>query len=388
MVEDASMPGSNSIRIVKIEWGRLEGLRPRSAGCNARLGEHGAVVSVPILRLTASDGSSGFGICRAQSDQYTALLGAVLTDCFSPDGWIKEAWLPFEYPLWDLAGQRAVQPVYALAAAMLGLPIPAGLRVPCYDTSLYIDDLHLPTTEQAAQWMAAEARAGWAKGQRAFKLKIGRGARHMPLDKGTQRDIAVIRAVRAAVGPEAPLMVDANNGYNLNLAKTVLEETADCHLFWLEEPFHEDAVLYHELKKWMKEKGLAALIADGEGEASTNLLKWAEEGLVDVLQYDIVAHGFTRWLRTGQQLDAWGVRSAPHHYGTHYGNYAACHLAGLIQHFAFVEWDEASTPGLDGSSYAIQDGRVTVSNTPGFGLTLDEDTFQHAVAVSGGSLQG
>ena len=381
------MRSSQPARIVKIEWGRLEGLRPRSAGCNARLSEHGKIVRVPIMRLTASDGSSGFGICYARPDQFPALLDTTVENCFSSPTGVGDAWQPFEFALWDLAGQRAGQPVYALAAAMLGQPIPTGLRAPCYDTSLYFDDLHLSSTAQAAQWMASEASEGLARGQRAFKLKIGRGARHMPLAEGMQRDIAVIHAVREAVGPAALLMVDANNGYNLNLVKSVLLETADCHLFWLEEPFHEDAVLYRELKFWMKEHNLPILIADGEGEASSNLLNWAKEGLVDVVQYDIIGHGFSRWLRTGQQLDAWGVRSAPHHYGTHYGNYAACHLAGLIRHFAFVEWDEAATPGLDGSRYAIQEGFVAVPDAPGFGLNLDEETFQRAVKNSGGVLQ-
>ena len=50
----------------------------------------------------------------------------------------------------------------------------------------------------------------------------------MELEKGTRRDIAIIRAVRKAVGPDCPIMIDANNGYNLNLAKRVLDETADC----------------------------------------------------------------------------------------------------------------------------------------------------------------
>jgi L-alanine-DL-glutamate epimerase-like enolase superfamily enzyme len=33
-------------------------------------------------------------------------------------------------------------------------------------------------------------------------------------------------------------MLDANNGYNHNLAKHVRAETAGCGIFWLEEPFH------------------------------------------------------------------------------------------------------------------------------------------------------
>jgi L-alanine-DL-glutamate epimerase-like enolase superfamily enzyme len=178
-------------------------------------------------------------------------------------------------------------------------------------------------------------------------------------------------------------MLDANNGYNLNLAKRVLAETAACDIFWLEEAFHEDRILYLDLQAWLKAQNLAVLIADGEGEASSHLLSWAQEGVVNVIQYDIFSHGFSRWLRTGQQLDAWGIRSAPHHYGRHYGNYAACHLAGAIKNFSFVEWDEALTPGLDGADYTIQEGRVSVPNTPGFGLKLEEVTFRRAVENGG-----
>src|SRR6266542_1460524 len=43
-------------RIVSVEWARLEGRRPRNAGSNARLGEHGIAVRVPILRITTADG--------------------------------------------------------------------------------------------------------------------------------------------------------------------------------------------------------------------------------------------------------------------------------------------------------------------------------------------
>lgn len=83
------------------------------------------------------------------------------------------------------------------------------------------------------------------------------------------------------------------------------------------------------------------------------MLAWAQAGLVDVVQYDIFDHGFTNWLALGQQLDAWNIRAAPHHYGGHYGNYVAGHLAGAIKGFSFVEWDEATVPGLDTSQYQV-----------------------------------
>ncbi|MGN6759223.1 MAG: enolase C-terminal domain-like protein [Thermomicrobiales bacterium] len=373
-------------RIVRVEVGTLEGQRPRHAGKNARLDDHGRTVRVPLARLTTSDGATGFGVSRATQAQAQALLGKSLSNLFDPTAGVADDWLVWDYPLWDLCAKQSGQPVYALAAAINGQTPPAPYRARCYDTTLYFDDLHLVNHDDAARFIADEAREGLERGHRAFKVKIGRGARHLPLDAGTQRDILVIRAVRDVIGPEPPLLLDANNGYNLNLTKHVLEATADCGIFWIEEAFHEDPVLYTDLRAWLFEQGLPVLIADGEGDASPRLLEWAEEKVIDVVQYDIFRHGFTRWLATGQQLDAWGAQSAPHHYGGHYGNYAACHLAGAIEGFTFVEWDEATTPGLAAPGYVLQEGWVSVPNTPGFGLELDDAAFQAAVTANGFSV--
>jgi L-alanine-DL-glutamate epimerase-like enolase superfamily enzyme len=370
-------------RIVAVAWAVLEGTRPRAAGSNARLGPHGTQVAVPFLRIVTEDGVVGFGRCRATPEQATELLGTQLSALFHPEGGVLPAWRAFDFPLWDLAGKLGGRPVYALAAEMAGQPIPASLMVPCYDTSLYFDDLHLADHDAAAELIATEAREGLARGHRAFKIKIGRGARHMPLEAGVHRDIAIVQAVRAEVGPSAAVMLDANNGYNLNLTKQVLEATADCGIFWLEEAFHEDDVLYRDLRAWLEEQRLPALIADGEGQADPRLLDWARAGIVDVIQYDIFSYGFTNWLLLGQQLDGWNVRSAPHHYGGFYGNYAAGHLAGAIRRFTFVEWDEATVAGLDTTGYQVAEGRVALPERPGFGIDLDVERFEHAVASAG-----
>ncbi len=370
-------------RIVQIEWGVLEGQRPRHAGSNARRGDHGITVRVPLARVTTSDGAMGWGRCNAGRDDLAALLGASLADIFDPARGVAEPWLPCEYPLWDLMGQRAGKPVYALAAAVTGAPVPTPPHVPCYDTSLYFDDLHLASDDAAAALIAQEARDGYARGHRAFKIKVGRGARYLPFAEGTARDIAIVRAVREAVGPDPAIMLDANNGYTLNLTKHVLTETAECGIFWMEEPFHEDALLYEDLRSWLAREGLPTVIADGEGEASRALMEWARDGLVDVVQYDIFAHGLTRWLATGAQLDAWGRRSAPHHYGAHLGNYYAPHLAGALRGFTFAEWDEVTTPGILAPGYDVRDGWLTVPDAPGFGLILDDLAFAAAVEMTG-----
>jgi L-alanine-DL-glutamate epimerase-like enolase superfamily enzyme len=351
------------------------------------MGEHGREVSLPLARITTDTGVTGFGWSQITHEQAAAWVGLGLDDLWhlqrhesGPYG-ARKPYLALEYPLWDLTGRLRNLPVYAMLG---GEAQPeAGYRVPCYDTSLYMDDLHLADDDAAAGLIACEAREGMARGHRAFKIKVGRGAMHMPLQKGTRRDIWVIRAVREAVGADAVLLIDANNGYNLNLAKRVLADTADARVYWIEEAFHEDGRLYAALQEWMAARGLETLVADGEGAASPDLLDWARKGLIDVVQYDVRRPGFTRWLELGPQLDAWGVRSAPHNYGGAYGNYAACHLAACIERFEFVEWDEATVPGLDASGYRISEGQVLVPDLPGFGLHLDPKVYGRAVRESG-----
>jgi L-alanine-DL-glutamate epimerase-like enolase superfamily enzyme len=336
---------------------------------------------VPIARVTAGDGSSGFGWSRISRERALALVGAPLDAAYDAAHGVTEAYQDLEFPLWDLVGQRAGAPVYAL----LGARREAGLtlRVPVYDTSLYMDDLELPDDGAAAALIAQEALEGAARGHAAFKIKVGRGAMHMPLEAGMRRDIRVIHAVREAVGPQATIMIDANNGYNLNLCKRVLAETAEADVHWVEEPFYEDGQLYGHLKEWLASQGMRVLVADGEGAASPRLLEWARGGLIDVVQYDIRHPGMTRWLSLGPELDSWGVRSAPHHYGGAHGNYSACHLAAGIERFAFAEWDEVAVPGLDASAYRIVGGAVSVPSRPGFGLGLDEGVYARAVAENG-----
>jgi L-rhamnonate dehydratase len=373
----------NDPKIILVEWAQLEGTRPRAAGSNARLGDHGLVVRPPIARITAEDGSSGFGRCAATPEQAQALIGARLSELISPVKGATARGLPFDLALWDLLGQQTDQSVYQLLGAQYGKVFTETFSAPCYDTSLYIDDLALPTDEEAAALIADEARQGYERGHRAFKIKVGRGARHMPLIDGITRDIAVIHAVRDAVGPAATIMLDANNGYNLNITKQVLAETAACSIFWMEEAFHEDRVLYEDLHEWLATQGLSTLIADGEGQASPSLLDWAQNGIVDVIQYDIFSYGFSPWLTLSRRLDRWGVRSAPHHYGGFYGNFASAHLAAACKRFTFVEWDEATVPAIDTSAYQIDNGRVQVPAAAGFGLKLDENAFRAAVTTNG-----
>ena len=395
-------------KIVRVEGGVLWGERPRAAGSNSHMQPLGGRVRVSVARVTLDDGSSGWGFSRADEGAARKLVGATLSEAYDSAAGVTTRFRPVEYPIWDLVGRRVGEPVYALASAILGRPRPAdGSKLRCYDTTLYIDDLDQPDADSAAALMAEEAMQGWNRGHRNFKIKIGRGNVHFSVDEGMRRDIAVVNAIRKAVGPDAEVMADANNGFNFNMARDFLTGTADSRVFWLEEAFYEDGALYRRLRAWMRAEGLSTLIGDGEGRGLTDpglpellagdgfhatvgssapndlLLDMVREGIVDVLQWDYLNPGLTRWLEVSPSIEAWGRLASPHHYGTHLGNYHSCHLGLAVANYGFVEWDEATTPGIAAPGYVLENGEVTVPSTPGLGLELDEDTFGRAVREGG-----
>lgn len=101
---------------------------------------------------------------------------------------------------------------------------------PGYDTSIgwfnYSD-------EQVAKNVARAV----AEGFDAMKLKVG--------SPDMERDIRRARMVREAAGPDARVMVDANQQWTVDQAIEFAKRTQDLNLYWFEEPIHPDDVCGH-----------------------------------------------------------------------------------------------------------------------------------------------
>lgn len=89
--------------------------------------------------------------------------------------------------------------------------------------------------------LVEKARAALERGYRKVKIKIKPGA-----------DVEYVRAVREALGPEAPLMADANNAYRLDDTAS-LEALDGLGLMMIEQPLAWDDLLRHvELQKRLR----------------------------------------------------------------------------------------------------------------------------------------
>lgn len=95
--------------------------------------------------------------------------------------------------------------------------------------------------QESPSVLVEKARAALAQGYRKIKLKIKPGS-----------DVAFVAAVREALGPDAPLMADANNAYTLADADAIVALDG-FGLVMIEQPLAWDDVVKHaELQRRLK----------------------------------------------------------------------------------------------------------------------------------------
>src|SRR5687768_8852341 len=118
----AEMDFDRAAKIERIEWVRLTARRPRPAGKNARLGEHGINVSVPVARITAG-GVSGYGWSVVSEEHAKSLVGKTIGELLTdkPPA-VRREFRPIEIPILDWLGRATKRPVYTLVNPAVKAP--------------------------------------------------------------------------------------------------------------------------------------------------------------------------------------------------------------------------------------------------------------------------
>ncbi|WP_159618956.1 enolase C-terminal domain-like protein [Ruania rhizosphaerae] len=352
-------------RLTEIELIDIDVRYPRTIGRNARLGSHGAGFPARVARVSTNTGASGWGVVEGRAGELQQWVGYPLEELFEPSvGLLDPAAAPLDLALHDLAARAAAVPVFALLGGR-------GERsVPCYSGAIYFDDLDPEDAPRGVSAVLENCAADWSSGYRAFKLKIGRGNRWMDRQAGFVRDVEVTRAVREHY-PDARLLVDVNDGYTPGETIAFLRAVADCDLYWIEEPFQEEAAGLLAVRDYLRESGSRVLIADGEWQPEEDsLLELARSGLIDVLLMDVLTFGLTAWRRVMPQLAQMGVAASPHAWGQPLKTAYAAQLATGLGNVEVVEGVPGGTGGVDASAYRLDGGSIVVPDQPGFGLTL------------------
>ncbi|MEE6259771.1 mandelate racemase/muconate lactonizing enzyme family protein [Plantactinospora sonchi] len=246
--------------------------------------------------------------------------------------------------LWDWRCRAAGQPLWRLAGG-------AKDRVPLYDTEG--GWLHL-STEELVSGAKASQSAGW----RGVKLKIGRS----PV-----QDADRLAAVRAAVGPDLDLMVDANQSLTAAEAarRARLLEPADP--YWFEEPLPADDVAGHQ--------SLAAAttipVAVGESMYSvTQFREYLHRQAAGIVQVDVARiGGITPWLKVAHLAEAYHVPVCPHFLmELHVSLCCAVPNSRYLEHIPQLR-------AITRQEIRIVDGEALAPDTPGLGIDWDRDAI-------------
>lgn len=260
--------------------------------------------------------------------------------------------------LWDLAGRALELPVYRL----LG-----GRRLARLD--VYVAGLSCAKPDVAAQ----EAREILERGFRALKIEFNGEPEH---------DLAVLEAVRETVGPEVPIIVDADGRYeDRDIALRIGAELDRREVFWYEDPlppgeWREYVALRHALD---------TPLAGGKHLRSPGaFLSAFRAGAIDVATPDVrLCGGITGLVKIAELARWFGVRVSLHNPVSSLGVIASAHAAltlpnclmtELAAALLFVEQDLLDPP------LSFEDGFLVVPDGPGLGVTVSEQFLQEFAA--------
>ncbi len=293
---------------------------------------------------------------------------------FGQKGTYAEAISAIDIALWDIAGQAAGLPVWK----MLG----GGFRssVTAYATGCYYPDYYDDLPRVMAE-LEAEA-AGYADaGFTIVKAKIG--LLH-PRD-----DLERLRTVRAAIGPDIALLVDANHAYNAATAVTLSRKMEPLEIGWFEEPVvPEDRNGYRKVRQ----EGPIP-VAGGEAEFTRfGFRDLIGGGCVDIVQPDLAASGgLSEWVKILALATTHGVAVVPHVWGSGIAVAAALQALATVPlspHTAnpiplvnepIVEFDRTHNPLRDDllvTPFELVDGALAIPDGPGLGVEIDRKVLE------------
>jgi L-alanine-DL-glutamate epimerase-like enolase superfamily enzyme len=243
--------------------------------------------------------------------------------------------------LWDLKARRFNTPLWRLLGGF-------DAAVPCYAGGIDLDftlDALLRQTDD-----------NLAKGFRAIKMKVGRAR--------LSEDVERVRAMRAHLGPDFPLMVDANMRWTVDEAIRAARAFQDSNLVWLEEPTIPDDVAGHT--RIVRDGGLP--IATGENLHTLHEFKaMIEAGGVTFPEPDVTnCGGVTVFMKVAYLAEAYNLPLTSH--GVHD---LTVHLLAATPNRSYLEVHGFGLDRYIAEPLLISDGKAIAPERAGHGVAFD-----------------
>ena len=302
-------------------------------------------------------GPAVIGMDPRRVEAVSAAMAKLATERGRQTGINLAAMACIDLACWDLWGQSTGQSVAQLLGGHDdGAEVYVTFGFPTYDDDQLVE----------------VARLLLGQGHRRLKVLVGTA-------HGVARDIRRMRKVRAAIGDDVMLAMDANEGIPLEAAVAIARGVEDLDVAWFEDPvINCDARDLRELRR----KTAIPLSAGQMDGHSSRFRDWLEHDALDILMPNSMFNGGMTETRRVAALahlynrplsDAGGggVFCLHHVAGFAVGTLAEMHLgADQVEQALFVEAPEPVA------------GRTAIPAAPGWGVDLDRDRLRATLVAA------
>jgi L-alanine-DL-glutamate epimerase-like enolase superfamily enzyme len=279
-----------------------------------------------------------------------------------PGSYLRRAMTGLDTALLDLGGKMEGKPVAVLLGGATG-------KLRAYASSMKRD---ITPEDEAKRFLALRDDKGFT----AFKWRVGAECGRNG-DEWPGRTEAVVPTVARALGDGIDKLVDGNSCYAPARAIEVgklLEQEGISHF--------EEPCPYWEFDQTRAVKvALSIDVAGGEQDCEFTAWKtMIDTGVVDIIQPDVMyVGGMLRAIEVANMGHAAGLPCTPHAANLSLVTMCTMHLLKAIPNPG--KYLELSIEGLDyypwqdglflGDPYKVEDGHVTISDEPGWGITIN-----------------
>ncbi|NIM07441.1 MAG: mandelate racemase [Armatimonadetes bacterium] len=277
----------------------------------------------------------------------------------SHTGYFMMAMSALDCALWDLKGKVAGVPVYHLLSEHRRETVPA-----------YASMLGFSVEPEAVEKRAREYQA---LGYTAQKWFFRWGPVHG--EEGIAKNVEMVRALRQALGEDAPFMLDAFHSWDVPYAVEVGRRIAPFRPAWLEEPVSSDDI--RGLREIREKTGIPIAV----GEHTYN--HWQVEALLEAGAADIIqtdpdwCGGITGLLKIAEICAARNAPLFPHGHSLHPALHVAAALPeSVLPQVEFLIHHQHTKQRFLKGYLEPHSGQIRLPDTSGLGIELDPAKVQ------------
>ena len=327
-------------------------------------------MTAAVVEVVLEDGTTGLGfvggakgraaatvldeqmhdLVVGQSVFNTELIGEQLYRAsifFGRGGIAQDLISGIDIALWDAKGKLLGQPVYNLLGGK---------------TQDYLKPYYTGNDPEALA----------AFGLRDMKIAIPYGPAHGK--EGMARNEEIVARAREAVGPDGMIALDIYMAWDVPYTIKMYERLATYDIAWLEEPvLPDDYEGYRRIRQ-----AVDTMITGGEHEYTLEgFRRLIEEGCVDIVQPDIYrAGGPTSLKKIAALAKAHHVKLICHGVGSPTYHFLLSNGPDVSPRCEFLDiYRGGPTTWVLTDDPRPVEGRLELSDRPGFGYELNEDAF-------------